>query len=146
MGNVRSRNPRRPSMDRSTVNAISYPFELDVFGVVKTTDNQTKIYTDRLVTLLSTTAGERPMRPGYGTNVASALFENENDFKKAVNIEIRGAVQSWIPELTIQKIQVLNISEDGKANVEVSVVLPDFTSTTIRVSSATLNPNGTVSI
>ena len=71
---------------------------------------------------------------------------NENDFKKAVNIAIRGAVQSWIPELTIQKIQVLNISEDGKANVEVSVVLPDFTSTTIRVSSATLNPNGTVSI
>lgn len=126
--------------------ALSYPFTLDVFGVAETTENQTKIYTDRLITLLSTAVGERPMRPTYGTNVAAALFENENNLKRAVTDAIRVAVKRWIPEITVQNISVVNLTQDGKVNVEVSIVLPDFTSATVQVSSATLNPNGSVEI
>ena len=54
--------------------AISFPFTLDPFGVVETTSSQTKIYQDRVLTLLSTAVGERPMRPTYGTDVARAFL------------------------------------------------------------------------
>lgn len=146
MGYVRWGFARRTSVDRSTVKALSYPYTLDIFGVAETTENQTKIYTDRLVTLLSTAVGERPMRPTYGTNVAAALFENENDLKRSISDAIRVAVKRWIPEITVQNIGVINLTEDGKANVEVSIILPDFTAATIQVSSATLNPNGSMEL
>jgi len=122
--------------------AISFPFTLDPFGVVDSTTDQTKIYQDRVLTLLSTTVGERPMRPTYGTDVARAMFENQSDAKKAVDQAIRTAISTWIPEVEVNAVNVNTFDDSGKVSVEVNVVLPDFTSTTVNVLSTTLNPNG----
>jgi len=43
--------------------AISFPFTLDPFGKTTSTTDQRKIYQDKVLTLLSTAVGERPMRP-----------------------------------------------------------------------------------
>jgi hypothetical protein len=56
---------------------VSYPFTLDTIGIVKSTDLVSKIYEDRLLTLLSTQVGQRPMRPTYGVDLSRAFFENE---------------------------------------------------------------------
>lgn len=122
--------------------AISYPFTLDPFGVVESTENQTKIYQDRVLTLLSTAVGERPMRPTYGTDVARAMFENQTDAKKAIDQAIRKAISTWIPEVDVDSVNVTTFDNSGKVGVEVNIILPDFTSTTINVLSTTLNPNG----
>jgi phage baseplate assembly protein W len=122
--------------------AISYPFTLDPFGVVESTENQTKIYQDRVLTLLSTAVGERPMRPTYGTDVARAMFENQTDAKKAIDQAIRKAISTWIPEVDVDSVNVTTFDDSGKVGVEVNIILPDFTSTTINVLSTTLNPNG----
>lgn len=122
--------------------AISFPFTLDPFGVVDSTTDQTKIYQDRVLTLLSTAVGERPMRPTYGTDVARAMFENQSDAKKAVDQAIRTAISTWIPEVEVNAVNVNTFDDSGKVSVEVNVVLPDFTSTTVNVLSTTLNPNG----
>ena len=123
--------------------AISFPFTFDPFGVVETTSDQTKIYQDRVLTLLSTVKGERPMRPTYGTDVARAMFENQGDAKKAIDQAVRSAINTWIPEVEISAVNVFLADESGKVGVEVNVVLPDFTSTTINVLSTTLNPDAT---
>lgn len=122
--------------------AISFPFTLDPFGVVNSTTDQTKIYQDRVLTLLSTAVGERPMRPTYGTDVARAMFENQSDAKKAVDQAVRTAISTWIPEVEVTAVNVNTFDDSGKVGVEVNVVLPDFTSTTINVLSTTLNPDG----
>jgi phage baseplate assembly protein W len=122
--------------------AISFPFTLDPFGVVETTSSQTKIYQDRVLTLLSTAVGERPMRPTYGTDVARAMFENQNDAKKAIDQAIRSAISTWIPEVEVDAVTVNTFDDSGKVGVTVNVVLPDFTSTTVNVLSTTLNPDG----
>jgi len=122
--------------------AISYPFTLDPFGVVESTENQTKIYQDRVLTLLSTAVGERPMRPTYGTDVARAMFENQTDAKKAIDQAIRKAISTWIPEVDVDSVNVTTFDNSGKVGVEVNIILPDFTSTTVNVLSTTLNPNG----
>jgi len=124
--------------------AFTYPFTLDPFGVAYTSEDQTKIYKDRILTLLSTAIGARPMRPTYGTNLGKAMFENQDNAEKAVQASIRAAVTTWIPEVDVQEIIVKGVQEDGKMLVELNVVLPDYTQASLAVSSVTLTPTGTV--
>jgi phage baseplate assembly protein W len=123
--------------------AIAFPFTLDPFGKVTSTTSQEKIYQDRVLTLLSTAIGERPMRPSYGTNVGAAMFENQDNIEAAINQAIRSAIGIWIPELTVEQVNVITFLEDGRVSVELNVTLPDFTSSQIRVLSTTLNPDAT---
>jgi hypothetical protein len=123
--------------------AIAFPFTLDPFGKVTSTTSQEKIYQDRVLTLLSTAIGERPMRPSYGTNVGAAMFENQDNIEAAINQAIRSAIGIWIPELTVEQVNVISFLEDGQVSVELNVTLPDFTSSQIRVLSTTLNPDAT---
>jgi phage baseplate assembly protein W len=123
--------------------AISYPFTFDPFGVVFTTEDQTKIYQDRILTLLSTAVGERPMRPTYGTNVAKAMFENQTDAVTAIDAAIRSAIELWIPEVNIESVNISSFDPNGAVGVSVSVSLPDFTSTSVNILSTTLNPDAT---
>jgi phage baseplate assembly protein W len=123
--------------------AISFPFTLDPFGKTTSTTNQKKVYQDRVLTLLSTAVGERPMRPNYGTNIGTAMFENQGKVEKAVNDAIRSAMSKWLPELTVNKINIVGFLDTGAVTVEINVTLPDFTEDSITVVSTTLNPDAT---
>jgi phage baseplate assembly protein W len=123
--------------------AISFPFTLDPFGKTTSTTTQTKIYQDRVLTLLSTAIGERPMRPTYGTNVALAMFENQGNVDKAINDAIRSSISKWIPELTVNNINIVGFLDTGAVTVELNVTLPDFTEDSITVVTTTLNPDAT---
>jgi len=123
--------------------SISFPFTLDPFGKVTSTTDQRKIYQDKVLTLLSTAVGERPMRPTYGTNIATAMFENQGKIEEAINQAIRTAISNWIPELSVEKINIKGFLDDGAVSVEVNVTLPDFVEASITVVSTTLNPDAT---
>lgn len=123
--------------------AISYPFTLDPFGKTASTTDQRKIYQDRVLTLLSTAIGERPMRPTYGTNIATAMFENQGNVEKAINDAIRSAISTWIPDLTVNNILIKGFLDTGSVTVELNVTLPDFIEDSITVVSTTLNPDAT---
>jgi phage baseplate assembly protein W len=123
--------------------AISFPFTLDPFGKTTSTNNQRKIYQDRVLTLLSTAVGERPMRPTYGTNIGVAMFENQGNVEKAINDAIRSAISRWIPELTVNNINIKGFLDTGAVTVELNVSLPDFIEDSITVVSTTLNPDAT---
>jgi phage baseplate assembly protein W len=123
--------------------SISFPFTLDPFGKVTSTTDQRKIYQDKVLTLLSTAVGERPMRPTYGTNIATAMFENQGKIEEAINQAIRTAISNWIPELSVEKINIKGFLDDGAVSVEVNVTLPDFAEASITVVSTTLNPDAT---
>ena len=121
--------------------AISYPFTLNVFGETTSTTDQKKIYTDRVLTLLSTSIGERPMRPTYGTNLGLAMFENQGVAEIAIPAAIRSAISTWLPALTVNEINIKNFNDGGKVEVELLLTFPDYTTGTISVKSVTLNPD-----
>ena len=123
--------------------SMSFPFPLDPFGKVTCSTDQRKIYQDKVLTLLSTAVGERPMRPTYGTNIATAMFENQGKIEEAINQAIRTAISNWIPELSVEKINIKGFLDDGAVSVEVNVTLPDFVEASITVVSTTLNPDAT---
>lgn len=121
--------------------AISYPFTLNVFGETTSTTDQKKIYTDRVLTLLSTSIGERPMRPTYGTNLGLAMFENQGVAEVAIPAAIRSAIATWLPALTVNQINIKKFNDGGKVEVELLLTFPDYTTGTITVRSVTLNPD-----
>lgn len=132
-------------MDWSTIvsSAINFPFTLDTFGVLIPTTEANKIYLDRVLTLLSTNVGQRPMLPEYGIDWKVALFENEGDAKAAVPGALRAAIARWIPDVEVNSITMKD-QQDGIEYVNIELVLPDNTVTTLPVSTATFNLDGTV--
>ena len=123
--------------------AVSYPFLLDTFGVINPAPTANKIYLDRVLTLLSTNVGQRPMLPDYGINWAQALFETESDAAKAIPKAITYAISSWIPDVKVSNITVQS-QQDGNEYVYLELILPDNTVATLPINTATFNINGTV--
>lgn len=85
------------------------------------------------------------MTQDYGTNLVRALFENDNDFPLAVDQAIRQAVERWIPEISINQINVSAPGIDGNAEVEIVVELPNSLLTSLNVSTAIFNVDGSIS-
>jgi phage baseplate assembly protein W len=132
-------------MDRSAMSsAINYPYTLSPDGAVEITERASKIWLDRLLTLLSTNVGQRPMLTSYGTNLMQALFENENVLDTSIKQAVSTAVRVWLPEIKIQSISTLLPEYGGQAQVTITVMLPDSTIKTLDVSSALFSSDGTV--
>lgn len=123
--------------------AINFPFTLDTFGVLTSTEAANKIYLDRVLTLLSTNVGQRPMLPEYGIDWSVALFETEDDAKAATPGAIKAAISRWIPDVKVENITMQD-QQDGIEYVNIQLVLPDNTITTLPISTATFNIDGTV--
>lgn len=123
--------------------AIVFPYTLDPFGETQATTTPSKIYLDRLLTLLSTQVGQRPMLPEYGTDLGRALFENEDNFRVAVKVAILTAVTTWLPELKIQNVDIDPLAE-GYVNLRITVELPNAKITSVTVNSAIFGANGQI--
>lgn len=124
--------------------AINFPYSLTVFGETGSTSNQAKIWVDRVLTLLSTQLGQRPMTPEYGADIARALFENEDDFRVAFRIAIAKAMAVWLPELSIESITIGDPNQDGFVNIEITVELPNSRVAAVTISSAAFGANGVI--
>lgn len=134
-------------MDWSAMSsAISFPFTLDPFGALETTDLPSKIWTDRVLTLLSTNIGQRPILTDYGTDIMRYLFENENNTALGVDQAIRSAIANWLPEISVKEISITNVDSEGRFVVDLTILLPDSTIKTLDVSKAILSLDGTITI
>jgi phage baseplate assembly protein W len=125
-------------------NAISYPFSIDIFGNVKSTTTVNKIYLDRVLTLLSTNIGQRPILQDYGTDLMQALFENDNNLETAVSQAVRQAIARWIPNIGVKEILVGPVNQEGQAEVVITLVMPDSTLSSVTLSTATFGADGTI--
>ena len=135
-----------------TTTAISYPFTIDAIGVVESTTLVPKIYLDRLVTLLSTTVGSRPMQPSYGTDINKYLFENQGmnipgeagTLSQSIEQAIRDAITTWLPDVVVDKVTVGAPQQDGESPVTIQVIVPGNYAATLSTTTSTFTPNGTV--
>ena len=124
--------------------AISWPYTLSPQGVVATTSSTTKIYLDRVLTLLSTNIGQRPMVPSYGVDWGAALFETDGDAQTAIEMGIRTAINTWISLVKVDSIKFDFDSTNGVETVIVNLILPDKTTASLPIAIATLNLNGNI--
>lgn len=128
----------------SAVRTISYPFTLDAKGKVSSTTSVSKMYLDKVLTLLSTNINQRPISQDYGTDIGTALFENDNDIVLATSSAIREAIQNWLPEVKISNITVSEPNEDGVADIQLDLIFPNQVSSSLNITTAIFSYDGTV--
>lgn len=118
--------------------AIATPFQFNVNGGVKTTTNINTVIEQQIINILSTSMGERVMRPQFGGNFKNLLFEPADELV--------------FSEYSMDAIQILNENlEVGKAlDVRVDVPSTDFSgdpvSSVVYVSVRYAAPPDTVSV
>ena len=116
--------------------AISLPFSVNAYGRIGTTTEQSKIWQDRVRSVVGTYLGERVMRPNFGADVVDAVFENSGEADLIIQNEIRKAFEKYLPTLTLSEITTNYDEETGTIEADVVYALPDakiedVTSTTI---------------
>lgn len=126
---------------------IALPFSFTNSGAVNVTNNENKIWSDRIIVALMTRVGERIMLPKYGSNVASSVFENEDDAVSIVERELPGIFARWLPDLTIIATSVkLENKElaDNTLAISVEYLLPNKQKsiTTTKVKLGTFTQTG----
>jgi phage baseplate assembly protein W len=125
-----------------TQQAISFPYTIGSQGIVQNTTSAAKIYLDRVLTLLSTYVGQRPMLPTYGVDWSKSLFENDSDARIAIPLAISEAIANWIPEVSVTSVDFAGENFNGTENVIVSLKLPDDTLTSLTINTGTINYDG----
>ena len=119
--------------------ALSLPFSVDPYGGITTTNDQTKIWADRVRSVLGTTVIERVMRPGFGTLIPFALFDTETSAASQVETEVN---QAFIQQLSLLRLDEVNVTVDNYTNVltvEVVYALPNNETVSTVVGVARIN-------
>lgn len=123
--------------------AIAYPFKIIENGKVLATNDISKIYLDRALTLVSTLVRQRFMRPAYGVDLGKGMYENSNSYTDGLESAIRSAMSIWLPELNMVEISISDVDESGNVSVTLILSLPNETNIELSYKTVVLSPDGT---
>ena len=105
--------------------SLALPFSIDSYGKVGTTTEQSKIWADRVRSVIGTSIRERVMRHSFGTLIPYALFENETSAESQIKSEIESAFNGQLPLLTLSTTNVTFDTYTNIFNVEIIYALPN---------------------
>lgn len=113
--------------------AIALPFSIDPYGKVTQTTDQSKIWADKVRSVIGTALRERVMRPTFGTDIPSAVFESQEDADGRVQELVAVSFNSQLPRLTLQGVSTAFDEYSGTLTLEITYALPneEVVSTTI---------------
>ena len=94
--------------------AIALPFSIDAYGKVNSTIDQSKIWSDRVRSVLGTTIRERVLRPTFGTLIPFALFASETSATAQVENEVQTA---FVNQLRLLRLDSVIVTVDQYTNV-----------------------------
>lgn len=94
--------------------AIGLPFSIDPYGKVTVTSDQSKIWADRVRSVIGTFLRERVMRPEFGTNIPYSVFNTQEAAQEEVSTETAQAFTQYLPLLTLESVST---SFDEYANI-----------------------------
>ena len=120
-------------MAQKTEVAISLPFSIDPYGKVTQTTDQSKIWADKVRSVIGTALKERVMRPTFGTDIPSAMYESQEDADARVQQLVSASFNTQLPRLALQSVTNTFDQYSGTLTVEVIYALPneEVVSTTV---------------
>jgi len=125
--------------------AISLPFGFSSNGGVNSTSDQKKIIQDRVVLVVMTSLKERVHRPGFGTGIKGATFENTDRAVTVVKQEVASGFAKWLPYLKLVEVKGALDPVDGHLNITIDYKYGTSTTTeTLVVKTDILSQSGDV--
>ena len=105
--------------------AISFPFRLDSYGDVAKTKDPSKIWADRLISVIGTMMGERVARPAFGTQIANQWLNGLSGIDGDMQSEIQQAFIEFLPLLTLLRNSFEHDDANGSLKVIITYSLPN---------------------
>lgn len=128
--------------------AITLPFTISTYGSVAQTTDQTKIWADRVRSVVGTLVGERVMRPKFGANIPQNIFENESDKQSTLAAkledEIDGVFTKYLPLLSLNSVQVSFDDFENVVTAEIIYSLPNEELVTTNLGISTISSTSTI--
>jgi phage baseplate assembly protein W len=131
-----------------TINVINYPFTFSknitntkITSVAASTDFR-KIWQDRVILVLGTRPGERLMRPDFGSNLHTVVFEPENTAGEIAKESINRAFTDWLPDLELRQISPSFDPLTGTLTVSITYGLPNGEADSVTINTGIFNRSG----
>jgi len=124
--------------------AISLPFRYDNYGNIVKTNDQQKIWEDRVLSVVGTSIGERVMRSNFGTEIKEALFDTQTGMEEKVKDTVTKAFENFLPMLTLADITNDYDLKDNIMSVTITYALPNrqILVSTVPVTVGTISISG----
>lgn len=124
--------------------AIALPFRFNEFGQVDTSSNESKFWKDQVLLTIMTRFGERVMRPDFGSDVSSSLFESLSVASEVAVSSVNIAFNTWLPQLRVVEVSPEFNEETSQVEVTIVYVIPSGESDTITLNTAIFNRSGDI--
>jgi phage baseplate assembly protein W len=125
----------------NTEYTVSLPFTLGFTGSVETTIDQTKIWSDKVLTVVGTALGERTQRYYFGSKVHFEAFENVEQAKEGIEKAVSEAFSAYLPLLTFRGIRSSYSPDTGQLNVTILYSLPDEALSEVKIGNVQIDGN-----
>lgn len=122
--------------------AITLPFSISESYGISFTTSENKIWKDRVFLAVMSGLNERVMRPTYGTQIKTAIFENEAIAAPLVEATVRTGFSQWLPSLVLQNLNIELDIDTMHLNITINYKLPNETTDEIRINTGTFNRSG----
>ena len=116
--------------------AISLPFSINAYGSVASTNDQTKIWSDRVRFVIGTNVQEKVLDPQFGTLVPEAFMQTVDDATALITAEVERAFPLQLPLLSLNDVTVEFDDYSNTLKVDIVYGLPngEVTNTAIAVT------------
>lgn len=128
---------------RATV-ALSLPFSINTLGNVISTTDYRAIWAGKVLSVVGTAINERVMRVGFGTDINSSLFQNQDGVQENLDREIRKSFSLYLPDLIFVESRVTIDEESNTYELDVLYTLPDLTQDVLVVGSIAISGNSII--
>lgn len=105
--------------------AITLPMSISPYGTIQSTKLQSKIWADRVLTVIGTAVGERVMRPDFGTDISRTLFNSVDKAESVIKVEVENAFIGFLPTLKLQDVVIKSEPETGTVILDIIYDLPN---------------------
>lgn len=126
------------------MSVISIPFRFNNLGALDTTIDGRVVWQTRVTNLLNTKFGERVMRPDFGSDLHTTLFENEGLAVEIANSTINIAFNQWLRDLQLIEVTPRYDDYTGTLEFEVIYSLPSGEQDSVSINTAVFNRTGDI--
>jgi phage baseplate assembly protein W len=127
---------------------LNYPFsfgrnisQTNITGTSATADLKV-IWQQRVLLVLGTRPGERLMRPDFGSNLHTVIFEPESTAGQIAKDSITQAFTTWLPALELRQISPTFDDTTGTLTVSITYGLPTGEADSVTIDTGIFNRSG----